>query len=100
MLACFLKKLGSRLFSRLSSESDCENIILNTLQHFSEPSKIHRNLLLKVVSTLHALKDVFGYVEQVTVRVLDSDAIACDLFDLKVGSLREPLLCLKLFSIP
>lgn len=59
MLTCFLKKLGSRLFSRLSSESDCKNIILDTLQHFSEPSKIHWDLFLKVVSTLHALKDVF-----------------------------------------
>ena len=63
MLACFLKELGSRLLSWLFSESDCENIILNTLQHFSEPSEIHWDLLLKVVSALHALKDVFRYVK-------------------------------------
>ena len=53
-----------------------------------------------MVPAVHAFKNVFGDVEVVPERVLDSDSVAINLLNVQVRGLREELLCLELLRVP
>ena len=61
---------------------------------------VHVDLLLEVITTVHAFQDVLGDIEVITEGVADSDAIAIDLLDIEVSSLREELTRLELLWVP
>ena len=88
------------LFCGLLAETDCEDVVLDRLKQFCHSSHVHIDLLLEMVTAVHALKNVFGDVEVVAERVLDSDSVAINLLNVQVCGLGEELLCLELLRVP
>ena len=75
-------------------------MVLDRLKQFGHCSHVHIDLLLEMVSAVHALKNVFGDVEVIAERVPHSDSVAINLFNVQVRGLREELLCLELLRVP
>jgi len=104
VLECFsislFEELSGIFFCGLLAELNGENVILDLMKQLCESSHVDRHFLLEMVSTVHALKNVFGYVKKVTKGVFDSDSVSSNLCNIEVGSLREPLLGLELLRVP
>ena len=64
-LVSFREDFGCICLTLLFAESDSKYVILHALQKLGQAADGHIDLLLVVISAVHALQDIFGDVEEI-----------------------------------